>query len=277
MMTPHIGPNGPRFLGRPEPFKPDHRDLLLKNYLDKPRLLEVVLTTSDAPMNCDWSAFPTPSGKPPTPDTDPLGNSTAGDCVLAGPGHMVNMIGKQTGNDALVVTAKMALAAYTKYTGYDPATGENDNGWIIRDMLKAWQQDGLYGTKAIAYALVDHTDRDEVALANWLGCGTIGGYALPITAQSQVDAKGRPQWFVPFGGFPAGKGPGTWGGHCIYKHGDTSNTWGESLVTTQEWDNACCDELWLVAVDCWQIATGRIPSGFAWGDFLRDVQARQQA
>src|SRR5271157_6659648 len=175
MTTVAVGPNGFRFLGK-RPHIPKASDLKLAKYLDKATLIDVAM----APLNLDWAAFPTVNGDLPTPDTDALGNDRAGNCVLAGPGHMVNLIGKQVGRADLVVTADMALAAYAKYTGYDPVTGSNDNGWCVRDMLAAWQKDGLYGTKCLGYALVDATNRDEVALASWLGLGLIGGYALPL-------------------------------------------------------------------------------------------------
>jgi hypothetical protein len=259
-----------RFLGK-LPHIPKSSDLKLAKYIDR----GVLIDTAMAPMGMDWSAFPTPTGALPTPDADPLGNDGAGNCVFAGPGHMVNMIGQQVGRSDLVVTKGMAIGAYTKYAGYDPFTGANDNGYVIRTMLGNWQRDGMYGTKALAYALVDSSNEDEVALANWLGMGTIGGYALPIASQGQSDEQGRPEWSVPEGGFPPGKGPGTWGGHCIYQRGQRNgNTWGESVIWTQAWDRECCDELWLVVVDASRLATGRIPAGFAFEDMLADVKAR---
>jgi hypothetical protein len=272
-MNAVTGPRGNfRYLGK-NPHTPKTSDLKLAKYLDRATLIDVAM----APLDLDWSAFPTPSGALPTPDTDPLGNNVAGDCVWTSPGHMVNLIGKQVGRSDLIVTKEMAIAAYSKYTGYDPTTGEGDNGSQVRDMLAAWQKDGLYGTKCLAYALVDWTNSEEVDLASWLGMGLIGGYSLPLASQTQNDADGRPQWIVPVGGFPAGQGPGTWGGHCIYSHGASANTWGESLLMTQDWINACCDELWLAVIDASQLATGRVPAGFAWQDFLNDVAARQTA
>lgn len=265
-----------RHLGRPFQFISDRRDLVIKKYIDKAVLAEAIATSS-TPLNCDWSAFPLHNGKLPAPDTDPLYNDQAGSCVLSAPGHMVNRIGKQVGRSDLIVTADMVRDAYIKYTGYVPGNSFTDNGWIIRDMLKAWMRDGLYGTKAVAYGLVDHTNPDEVSLANWLGMGTIGGYNLPLASQDQNDSQDRPQWSVPEGGFTSSNGPGTWGGHCMWQHGNRNwNTWGESAIATQPWDIGCCDELWMIAVNASELANGRIPPGFAWNDFLADVQARRQ-
>jgi hypothetical protein len=191
---------------------------------------------------------------------------------------MVSMINAQTGSN-FRVSKDEVIGAYAKYSGYDPATGDNDNGYVVRDMLDIWRRDGLYGTKTMAYALVNWNDPDEVVLASWLGCGTIGGYSLPIASQSQQDPQGRQLWFVPSGGWPRGQGPGTWGGHCVWLRGAspklmTANSWGEDTTWTLEWQSACCDEMWLVLVDKWQSGTGRAPNGFAYQDLLSDVKAR---
>ena len=258
-----------RFLGK-LPHIPDRRDLLLKNYIDKAALIDA----TRAPAAPDWTAIPTITGAKPTPDTDPLGNDSAGCCVLAAPGHAVNMIGQQIGDSSLVVTRGMALAAYSKYTGYVPGDPSTDGGWYVRDMLKAWMQDGLYGTKALAFAAVDWRDPEEVALAVMLSTGAvIGGYSLPAEIWSQVDAKGQPQWFVPPGG--CGK---SIGGHCMCQHGVRNwNTWGESAIADQPWVDANCDELYLAIIDKSQLATGRAPNGFDFAQLLADVKARQAA
>ena len=253
------------FLGK-NPYVADSRDLLLSKYISVP----VLLASDQAPADPDWQSMPTPDGDKPSPDVDALGNDAAGDCVFAGPGHMVNMIGKQTGDPSLVATASMVLDAYSKYTGYVPGDASTDNGWVIRDMLKSWKADGLYGTKILAYAAVNWKDETEVALATWIAGGLIGGYSLTKEVWSQVDSQGRPQWFVPKGGC----GP-VIGGHCIYNHGSRNgNTWGESAVWTQEWAEQRCDELWMPIVDRWKLSTGLAPNGFDFNQLLSDAAAR---
>lgn len=255
-------------------FTPKAKDLKLKAYVDKAALID----SGQVPPASSWTAMLTPSNNLPQKDTDPLGNDEIGLCVYAGPGHMVKLISQQTGV-GLTVTRQQVVDAYAEDTGYDPVTGANDNGAVIRDMLKRWQSKGLYGTKALAYALVDYTDPDEVAIASWLGCGTIGGYALPLASQKQVDSMGRQIWFLPDTGFPKGQGPGTWGGHCIYETAtspaiDGGNSWGDNIIWTPEWRQACQDECWIVLVDAWKLVTGRAPNGFAWEQLLADVAAR---
>jgi hypothetical protein len=257
------------YLGK-GPHIPDHRDLLLKDYIDKATLINA----TQAPAAVDWTAIPTVTGAKPLPDTDDLGNAGAGDCVLAAPGHAVNLIGQQTGDSSLVVTKGMTLAAYSKYTGYVAGEASTDNGWYVRSMLKAWMRDGLYNTKALAFAAVNWHDPEEVALAVWLSTGAvIGGYSLPKEVWDQTDAYGQPQWFVP----PGGCGPSI-GGHCMCQHGVRNwNTWGESAIADQPWVDANCDELYMVIVDRSRLTTGQAPNGFDFQQLLLDVQARQAA
>jgi hypothetical protein len=251
------------------PFTPDHRDLKLAKYIDSGVLIDVAM----APLGADWTAMRTPTGGLPTPDTDPLYNEKAGCCVFSAPGHMVNLVGQQTANSALVVTAGMVQKAYSAATGYNPVTGENDNGYYVREMLKAWQKTGLYGTKCLAFAAVNWRDEQEVALANWIAGGTIGGYNLPSNIWDQEESPGKFTWTVPPGGFPSDAG-----GHCMYQHGQRNwNTWGCSAIASPGWTNARTDELWIVLLAEWKMASGRAPDGFDFAQLLADVKARQAA
>ena len=259
------------------PFTPKAKDLRLSSYIaDKGRLLEA----ADVPAAPDMTALWTPAGTRPVPDTDDLGNSEIGLCVYAAPGHKVRLIGQLTGQPMLFPTRTDVIGAYAKGTGYNPVTGAGDNGASVRDMLGGWQRDGLYGTKALAYVLVDNRDPDQVAIATWACCGLIGGYKLPVVSQDQD------VWSIPPGGWPAGKGSGTWGNHCIFQEAQSptmrvGNSWGIRKPWTQEWDAGnsiqpgCCDELWMVLVDAWQMA-GRAPVGIAWADLMADVAARTE-
>jgi hypothetical protein len=255
------------------PFELDTRDLKLSNYIDKSKLI----ASESCPLAHDWDAFPTPAGSLPTPDVDPLANNYAGCCVFSGPGHMVKMVGQQT-DQPITVTPQMVIDAYA-IGGYKISSKLFDNGFNIRVMLKLWKLREMYGTKTLAYASVNWNDPTEVALASWLGCGTIGGFRLPLTAQGQVDSKGRQFWSVPKGGFPAGKGPGTWGSHCIWCCKPSpaingGNSWGQATYWDMPWQEQCCDEMWMVLIDKWQMSTGRAPNGFAFHDLLSDAAVR---
>ena len=256
-----------RFLGC-LPFEPDSRDLQMKAYIDKPKLIE----SAQVPGALDWGSFPTPSGPLPEEDADPLYNDRIGCCVYSAPGHHVKLVGQLTGAP-MIVTANMVRDAYAAGTGYDPVTGANDNGAYVRDMLNEWRQRGLYGTTIAAYCAVDWTDADEVAIAAWLCGGLIGGYALPKRIREQ-----DPDWSLP-PQVGADDEPGSLGGHCIYGHGtspglDEGNSWGEHTTWTPPWRVKYCRELWAPVIVPWVTRLGRCPNGFAFADLSADVHAR---
>jgi hypothetical protein len=265
-------PSGKKLYTGKLPHIPDSRDLKLAKYIDRGVLIDVAM----APLGVDWTAVPLPDGSMPKPDRDPLYNNKADCCVDSMFAHWINATARHVGLD-LVVTADMVRDLYISQTGYDPLTGRNDTGLYVREVLKALMK-GFWGVKLLAFATVDWTNEEEVALANWLGVGTLGGYSLPASIWTQTDETGLYSWRVPAGGFPPGWGPGSAGGHAIYQHGQRNgNTWGESVIETQPWIDLCCNELYLGVLDISRLATGRIPAGFAWNDFLADVQARQAA
>jgi hypothetical protein len=261
----------PRLLGR-KPKAHDGRDLKLARYIDKQRMAEEIESLS--PAASSWLRMRTPDGGLPVPDTDVLGNDVLGNCVFAAPGHMINLMGQLVGDPSLLVDRSAASRAYLD------ATGGVDEGFVIREMLKIWQQAGLYGTKILAYCHVDE-DPDEIAIASWLGGGTIVGLSLPLTAQGQVDAQGRALWDVPGEGWTLSNGPGTWGGHAVYSQVTSpqlegGNSWGEQIAWTGDFRRSCVDERWLVLVDRFHDAFNRSPNGFSLGDLLADVQARAE-
>jgi hypothetical protein len=241
-------------------------DLRLRAYLDLARI-----STSEAPAAPNWESVLCLNGELPKKDRDDLGNANQrGNCVLATPAHMVNLIRQLKGILIPPVTAAECVAVY------DELTGGIDEGFVIRDMLQIWHDRGLYGTKLLAAAMVDRCSSEEVSLATWLGGGLIGGYSLPANWQEQI-TRDR-YWSVPRGGWEHGQGPDSKRGHCTFSlgtspGGDTVNTWGEVIGQTWEWRQATCSELWLVLTDLW-VEGGEAPNGFAREDLISDFRAR---
>lgn len=255
------------------PFTTDGRDLKLANYVDQAKILD----GAKIPAHVDWTRWK--RSLPPYDvapyDADPLYNNVFGDCTFAGLAHKLRRIGVLTGNALLAgITAEMVRDTYLG------ATGGNDWGYGIRDMLKMARKDGLFGVRVEAFAAVNWRDPVERLIACWLGCGTLNGYALPLASQGQLDPQGRQLWHRPEGGWPEGRGPGTWGLHCEDNHAEggnlgQDNSWGERTTRTEDWVQDCTDECWLVLVREWAPG-GRAPNGFAYEDLLADAQARAQ-
>jgi hypothetical protein len=252
------------------PSPPDSRDLLLTDYVaDAGRILD----SPAIPAALDWAAMPRPDGIVPVYDTDPLGNVELGDCVFAAAGHLARRVGQLVGDAALAgITAEMVKREYLD------ATNGQDVGYSIRGMLERWRTRGLFGFRIDAHAAVEWRDPVQRQIAVAIGCGTIDGYALPLCSQGQTDELGRQLWDVPLGGWPEGKGPATWGNHCIWQHAEggylsTGDSWGERTTQTQAWKWGCCFESRIVLLPQWGMS-GRAPNGFAYADMLSDARAR---
>lgn len=67
-----------------------------------------------------------------------------GDCAWAGPGHEIMESAKTSGRPVPPFSGKTIVSQYSAYSGYNPRTGQNDNGSNLQDVL-AWRQ-----TKGIA-------------------------------------------------------------------------------------------------------------------------------
>ncbi len=253
------------------PFTRDRRDLLLKDYIEAGRILD----SAAIPGAIDWFAQPRLDGTRVPYDRNPLGNLTKGCCVFSGLAHKARRVGQLTGNRTLAgITEADVLQSYAEHTD------GQDVGYVVRDLLKEARRVPIFGCVMVdAFAMVDWLDPIERLVACVLGCGTLDGYLLPLSAQGQTDDRGRQLWDVPEGGFPAGQGPGSWGGHCIDQHaegGDISegDSWGERTAQTERFKLATCDESWLVLIHGWGGLNGRAPNGFAYQDLLADAQAR---
>ena len=114
-------------------------------------------------------------------------NDRLGCCTIAGAAHLVQGWTTKASPPGVVLADDVVLAAYEAVSGYDPATGQNDNGAVELDVLKYWRNNGLgaSGDKIAAFASVNVQDGTEIKNAIALFGGIYIGLALPLTAQSQ--------------------------------------------------------------------------------------------
>jgi hypothetical protein len=198
-------------------------------------------------------------------------NNRAGDCTFVTHGHRSILQEAASGQRGeLPITDDDVLGAYAALTGYNPATGENDNGAYMLDVLNFMrtvglgrQKDGTPHTIA-AFVRINHRDEAEVRVASWLFGGLAAGVWLPWSARSQD----LHHWDVPEGG-PVGSGePGSWGGHSIFttgygRKGVPFKTWGaDALMTWQFW-HAYVDEAYAVISNDYLRRSGATRHGFA--------------
>jgi hypothetical protein len=92
-------------------------------------------------------------------------------------------------------TDKQIGAAYSAVTGYNPATGANDNGAAEIDVLNYWRPSGIAGHKIGAYAAVEPRNHGNIMDSVFIFQGCYIGIQLPISAQAQV--QNHQPWSLP--------------------------------------------------------------------------------
>jgi hypothetical protein len=186
-------------------------------------------------------------------------NDRLGDCTCACIAHMLMLMTVHTG-PMVTPTVDEVIKTYTAVSGYDPATGANDNGAYISDVLDYWQKTGISNHKILGWAKIDHTNIEEVKQAIWIFGGIDIGVQVPNSCMNQFDR--HEAWDVvnPDGGIE--------GGHSnpvfAYGHdGNTCVTWGKWQQINWAWFEKYCDEAYAVISDDWIIqATHKTMSGF---------------
>ena len=235
-------------LGKHDP-KFDARTLKLADFMNLSTLPQV-------PAAFDWSMK---DGVPLVYGMD--GNDRYGDCVFVSACHQIGTWTGQTGKQ-YVASEQDALEAYQAFTGFDPETGDNDNGANMLDVAKAWKGGKpIAGHTIAAFASVDMKRPDLVAAAANLFGGLWTGWALPTAWQ------GADEWTT--GPSTGGQWePGSWGGHAVALTLVSPamlgiKTWAQNMPVTPAALATYCDEGFaLISQDCWETLTGnRCPSG----------------
>src|SRR5580700_3718073 len=108
-----------------------------------------------------------------------MGNDKVGDCTCAAIGHFVMLATAHTG-ELVTPSQQDVLAVYSAATGYDPATGANDNGAAITAILEYWRTTGIAGHKILAWASINPANIVEVKQGIQLFGGVDIGMQLPV-------------------------------------------------------------------------------------------------
>jgi hypothetical protein len=234
----------------------DDRNLKLANYLITPALPPL-------PSTYDWFQRVSRFG--------PMCNLEVGDCVVAGAGHMVQTWTANQGKEVIIPDQDI-IGLYSQLTGYDPATGANDNGLNILAFLKFWRNTGVAGHKIGAFVQVDPHNHTQLAYANYLFGGVYCGLALPLTARNQQI------WDVTDPSLTGDAAPDSWGGHCVNLGvhdplGCVFSTWGEEQYATGSFVKAYCDEAFAIISLDFLDGNGKAPNGFDLDSLTKDLQA----
>ena len=233
----------------------DPRTLKLAKYLRQVDLPE-------APASVDWSAI--------VHDWGMMCNDRYGDCAIAGPGHKIQSDTANADHEVIIPDAEI-LGAYSAVSGFDPATGANDNGCVLLCVMKYWRKLGIGGHKIGAFSAISLGDIVTFRQALWLFEGLVIGLDLPVSAQNQE------VWDVPPSGYVNGQGAaGSWGGHCVVvlaedMAGLTCVTWGQTKRMTWDFLQAYMDEAYAAISQDMLNAEGDAPTGFNIGQLQEDL------
>jgi hypothetical protein len=252
---PMLGKKRPRF---------DNRTLKLANYLTPSAL-------PTPPQSVDCSG-----GRTSWPMFD---NDKIGDCTCATAAGFVEQWTATGGRVSADVLDPQVITAYSAVTGYDPATGANDNGASELDVLAYWQKVGIGGHQIGAYVALNVYDPVQVYAALWLFNGVYVGAALPVTCQ------GASEWVVDSAAGSQAY-PGSWGGHAFGlvaaldpsvvadtdPGGMKHRTWGGLMPTSWAWWRTYVEEAYAI-VSADYLVGGRTVEGFDAATLQADLAA----
>jgi hypothetical protein len=178
-----------------------------------------------------------------------MDNDQIGDCTCAAAGHLIMEWTASAQSKMFTPSDRQIVAAYSAITGYNPATGANDNGAQELDVLNYWRQQGIAGHKIQAFMALEPANHSHVKDAVWIFGGCYIGLALPKSAQAQTSNKQT--WSVPPQGTGGDGAPGSWGGHAVPVVAYDSRTltvvtWGGLQAMTWGFWAAYCDEAYAI-------------------------------
>ncbi|GEM17840.1 C1 family peptidase [Gluconobacter oxydans] len=248
-----------RCLGKKDP-KHDYRTYRLAP------VLEAALPT--VPYARDWSA---------SVPYQMWGNDKYGCCAFAAHAALVATWTKAA-QGLVVLSTDQVLANYAAVTGFNPATGTNDDGTVLLDELNAWRRTGFQRpgqTLDYLTAFGSIQPTDEMSIKR--GIAFLGG----VLAGVQV-----PQGFLSLGlgetwdlDTLAGDALKPAGGHAIALVGYNPdgvffNTWGARTFMPWATFSAIADEAYgLLSRQNWLGVPGTAPTGEDFDALLAEVRA----
>jgi len=197
-----------------------------------------------------------------------MDNDQIGDCTCAAAGHLMMEWTANAQSKMFTPTEDQIVEAYSAISGYNPATGANDNGAQEIDVLNYWRQSGIADHKIEAYMGLEPSNHTHVMDAVWIFGGCYIGLALPKSAQAQTSNKQI--WSVPPSGTHGDGAPGSWGGHAVPvvaydSRSLTVVTWGALQSMTWGFWAAYCDVAYaIISPDFLKQKNGQTiaPNGF---------------
>ena len=203
-----------------KPPKFDSRTLRLADYVTLPKY----------PVEYEWTKPVTGFGM--------MKNDTLSNCVPVGIAHAIQTWSANTGKQ-VIISDDDVVKEYSLMSGYNPTTGENDNGCVMLDALKHVFNNGFAGHGIKAFVSVNLSNIELVKFAIYNFGGVLEGLALPLSSQ------GANSFVMPLPGQNGQRG--SWGGHCVYGPDMLAAfhkvvSWGELMQMDWPFLTTYCDE-----------------------------------
>jgi NAD(P)-dependent dehydrogenase (short-subunit alcohol dehydrogenase family) len=168
------------------------------------------------------------------------GNDRYGDCGPTSVANLVRLVSAGLTGRMVAPSQGDVFDLYRRSgnPGFDPATGADDNGVVMQEMLDALLAGGIGGLRPVAFAKVDVTSDDELNAAVSIFGGLLWGVTLEVAQQQQTD-----QW--------AYQKTDVWGGHAVVNGAysgviDVVVSWAERIRTLASFRRFQLDEAWAV-------------------------------
>jgi hypothetical protein len=203
-------------------------------------------------------------------------NDSIGDCTIAAMGHIFTALDVYAGWPQVLFSDEEIIRAYSAISGYDPATGANDNGCQMQDVLAYMRSTGMTDMqgnthKVLMYARL-RSPRSPQILSEALK--TFGHVYTGIDCpQSAQDDFGKIWTYVP--------GSSILGGHAIALHRRQPygsqvgvfdfSTWGALQPTTISFMSHYVEEAWVAVTRDWIAANGDTCDGISLAQLEADM------
>jgi hypothetical protein len=212
------------------------------------------------------------------------GNDAIGDCTVAAMLHSVSSMTAFSGvvPGGAQFTDEEAVKIYSAVSGYDPATGANDNGATLASVCKYMVKTGATDVNGRVHKLAAWAEIGSYTnlkllkrVANAFGAVYLA-ISFPQSAMDQFHA-GQPWTYVP--------GSPIEGGHAIDLQYSAVNTgalddetiitWGaEQKMNEAFFRNLGSEAVALVSADDVNVQTGRNPVGMSLDQMVADCQTK---
>lgn len=195
-------------------------------------------------------------------------NDSLGDCTCAGMAHLIQIWTQDAGGAMLTEPDAQVVQAYHEVAGYDPATGQPDDGAAEQDVLRWWQQTGFPmadGSRHRIGPVYEANPRNLLGLCEVVM--EFGASYVGINVPSGLMEELPPVWWdnPAYGAIE--------GGHCVLVHSfDRTDpaaitfgvtTWGTNRQYRMRGDFVAryMEEAYGIVSSLWIERTGRTPYG----------------